>query len=60
MKTIKATAILGLCTMLMFSAASCVVLLTEDNGNHKGWSKNTNNPHHPMTTNPGHTKGKHK
>jgi hypothetical protein len=24
----------------------------------KGWTKNTNNPHHPNTTNPGHTKHK--
>ncbi len=30
----------------------------KDNGLHKGWSKNTNNPHHPRTTNPGHTKSK--
>ncbi len=29
-----------------------------DNGKHKGWYKNTNNPHHPNTTNPGHTKAK--
>jgi hypothetical protein len=30
----------------------------KDNGLHKGWYKNTNNPHHPRTTNPGHTKNK--
>lgn len=30
----------------------------KDNGKHKGWYKNTNNPHHPLTTNPGHTKSK--
>ena len=30
----------------------------KDNGLHKGWYKNTNNPHHPRTTNPGHTKHK--
>lgn len=29
-----------------------------DNGLHKGWYKNPNNPHHPNTTNPGHTKKK--
>ena len=28
----------------------------KDNGLHKGWYKNPNNPHHPNTTNPGHTK----
>lgn len=27
-------------------------------GYKKGWTKNTNNPHHPRTTNPGHTKHK--
>jgi hypothetical protein len=30
----------------------------KDNGLHKGWYKNPNNPHHPRTTNPGHTKHK--
>lgn len=28
----------------------------KDNGLHRGWYKNPNNPHHPQTTNPGHTK----
>ena len=28
----------------------------KDNGLHKGWYKNPNNPHHPRTTNLGHTK----
>ena len=32
----------------------------KDNGLHKGWYKNPNNPHHPNTTNPGHTKKKGK
>ena len=32
----------------------------KDNGLHKGWYKNPNNPHHPNTTNPGHTKQKGK
>ncbi|MET3539909.1 hypothetical protein ABID22_000616 [Pontibacter aydingkolensis] len=32
----------------------------KDNGLHKGWTKNPNNPHHPNTTNPGHTKQKGK
>jgi hypothetical protein len=59
MKTIKSISILGLCLALMFGASSCIVLLEEDNGHHKGWYKNTNNPHHPNTTNPGHSKGKH-
>ncbi|MFI5203576.1 MAG: hypothetical protein ACHQF2_03680 [Flavobacteriales bacterium] len=29
-----------------------------DNGKHKGWFKNPNNPHHPNSTNPGKSKGK--
>ncbi|SFU92479.1 hypothetical protein SAMN04487941_3399 [Pontibacter akesuensis] len=33
---------------------------SSDNGLHKGWYKNPNNPHHPLTTNPGHTKQKGK
>jgi hypothetical protein len=32
----------------------------KDNGLHKGWYKNPNNPHHPNTTNPGHTKHENK
>ena len=32
----------------------------KDNGLHKGWYKNPNNPHHPNTTNPGHAKKKGK
>jgi hypothetical protein len=33
-------------------------MVKSDNGKHKGWFKNSNNPHHPLTTNPGHTKTK--
>jgi len=47
-------------TVLLMSQTSCIVLSRKDNGNHKGWFKNSNNPHHPQTTNPGHTKGKSK
>ncbi|RAU84474.1 hypothetical protein DP923_01040 [Pontibacter arcticus] len=35
-------------------------VIKKDNGNHKGWYKNPNNPHHLHTTNPGHTKHKGK
>ena len=42
------------------SLTSCVVVppvaVKKDNGKHKGWYKNTNNPHNANTTNPGHTK----
>lgn len=64
----KALWVLGLATVL----SSCVVHRksdkkvvvvkkgSHDNGLHKGWYKNSNNPHHPRTTNPGHTKHKGK
>jgi len=47
-------------SILLFVAAtnSCVVFYKKDNGNHKGWNKNPNNPHHPNSTNPGHNKQK--
>lgn len=43
---------------LSANLSSCFVTTkhTTNNGKHKGWNKNTNNPHHPQTTNPGHTK----
>jgi hypothetical protein len=31
-------------------------MVKKDNGKHKGWTKNTNNPHHPASTNPGQKK----
>ncbi|MCF8298754.1 MAG: hypothetical protein K9J13_14495 [Saprospiraceae bacterium] len=60
MKTIKIFTLTLLCIGLLFSTTSCSVLVVKDNGKHKGWYKNTNNPHHPNTTNPGKAKGKHK
>jgi glycerol uptake facilitator-like aquaporin len=46
--------------MLLSVTPGCKAIKT-DNGKHKGWFKNTNNPHHPLTTNPGHaSKGKGK
>lgn len=49
--------ILSSCTVSMRKTA---VKTKSDNGLHKGWNKNTNNPHNPNTTNPGHTKSKAK
>ena len=57
MKTLRTIAILVLCMGLLFSATSCVVLVKKDNGKHKGWFKNSNNPHNPISTNPGKSKG---
>jgi hypothetical protein len=45
---------------LLFTT-SCVVVtpgVKKDNGKHKGWYKNRNNPHNPKSTNPGHGKRK--
>lgn len=55
MKIFKSIAVLALFAGLAGGSASCVVI-KKDNGKHKGWYKNPNNPHHPNTTNPGHTK----
>jgi len=47
---------------LMLGASSCAVFVKGDNGQpqHKGWYKNSNNHHHPNSTNPGHSKGNSK
>jgi hypothetical protein len=45
-------------TAILFACESCVVLVKEDNGNHKGWYKNPKNPHNAFTNNPGHSKRK--
>lgn len=57
MKALKALLGITITVALMLSQTSCLVVRT-DNGKHKGWYKNRNNPHNPATTNPGHTKGK--
>lgn len=46
-----------LSSTLLLSTTACVSV-RHDKGKHKGWFKNSNNPHHPNTTNPGHTKNK--
>lgn len=55
MKKIISLTILSSLFILLNSA--CVTIKHKP-GKHKGWTKNTNNPHHPKTTNPGHTKMK--
>jgi len=60
MKIFRTVALLALCTGLLLSVTSCAVMVQRDNGNHKGWYKNSNNPHHPYSTNPGKSKGKSK
>jgi hypothetical protein len=57
MKTLKRYSLLFLLAGALLSNSSCI-MVKSDNGKHKGWFKNSNNPHHPLTTNPGHTKNK--
>ncbi len=57
MKLLKTITIPVFCIGLLFATSSCV-MVKKDNGLHKGWFKNRNNPHHPNSTNPG--KAKHK
>lgn len=56
MKRLKTIAVLVLCLGFLFSTTSCVVLVKDDNGKHKGWFKHSHNPHHPNSTNPGKNK----
>ncbi|MCD6068295.1 MAG: hypothetical protein K0S33_3121 [Bacteroidetes bacterium] len=60
MKAIKFTIASLLISFLLVPQLSCIVTTRHDNGKHKGWYKNPNNPHNPNTTNPGKTKGKSK
>jgi hypothetical protein len=45
---------------IIVSVSSCVAVVStdapHDNGKHKGWYKNRNNPHNPNSTNPGRGK----
>jgi hypothetical protein len=45
---------------LILSATSCVVVSPGHSGNHEGWNKNSNNPHHSNSTNPGNANGHNK
>ena len=58
MKTIKNLVTHIALTVFLSSMTSCIVV--HDNGGKKGWFKNSNNPHHPHSTNPGHGRGKSK
>ena len=58
MKKISKLLVIAMCLGFLFSTTSCVVVAPKDSGKHKGWYKNTNNPHHPYTTNPGKAKNK--
>lgn len=50
---------LSLATFLFLGTGCVVVRTKQPTREPRGWHKNPNNPHHPATTNPGHTKHKH-
>ncbi|MDQ3192237.1 MAG: hypothetical protein M3Q58_11655 [Bacteroidota bacterium] len=60
MKFLKRIAVVVLLAGLIFNLSSCIILYPKDNGKHKGWFKNSKNPHHPHSTNPGKSKGNKK
>ena len=60
MKKIRIVVILIFCIGLIVSTQSCTVLIRKDNGKHKGWYKNTNNPHNPYSSKHGKSYDKDK
>jgi hypothetical protein len=58
MKAIIRIFTLVVCFGILLMSSSCVVFLPKDSGKHAGWYKNSHNPHHPATTNPGKQKAK--
>jgi ABC-type oligopeptide transport system substrate-binding subunit len=55
MKIYKTLAAFLLSVSLLIGANSCTTYVFKKDSK-PGWHKNPNNPHHPNTTNPGHTK----
>jgi hypothetical protein len=61
MKTPQKIAVIVLSILFVLSLTSCYVQVKKDNGNHKGWTKNPKNPHHPANVaQPGNQKTKGK
>lgn len=59
-KIVKTLLILFFNLLILFNATSCLVLVAQSQQQPKGWHKNTNNPHHPNSKNPGKSRGNHK
>ncbi len=60
MKALRTIALLVMGLGLLYGTTSCVVYTKHDNpGQHKGWYKNSNNPHHHHSKNPGKSEDKH-
>ncbi|MES2592441.1 MAG: hypothetical protein V4608_11180 [Bacteroidota bacterium] len=57
MKIFKLILIFTLFAGFLLSITSCLVV-HDTGGGKKGWYKNSNNPHHPNSTNPGNGKGR--
>lgn len=63
--SVKRFLLLSFSLLMMFSISSCSVQMkrqgttttVKTKQGKKGWFKNTNNPHHPNTTNPGRHRG---
>ncbi len=55
-KIYRMIALMLLLIGLLLSSTYCTVFFSKDNGKHKGWYMNSNNPHHPNSTNPGKSK----
>jgi len=60
MKIIRTIFLSAVFLFLTLTATSCFTTKRVEYKKPKpiGWYKNSNNPHHPATTNPGHTKWK--
>jgi len=56
MKKLAIITTLLLYLTFLFGMTSCIVFTAKDSGRHRGWYKNSNNPHHPNSTNPGKSK----
>ena len=56
-RKLKTLALLLILVSIGTSLNSCSIQIRKSvHSDKKGWNKNSNNPHHPQTTNPGHTK----
>ena len=49
MRIVRTIAAVCFASAFLLAAPSCATLVKKDNGKHKGWYKNTNNPHNPAS-----------
>ena len=63
MKKVKLIFPMALIMLYLLGLSSCLAPprgYKSNKGDPKGWNKNSNNPHHPNSTNPGQGHGKKK